>query len=103
MYADTRLVYKRSRDHGKSWSALSVFTQDASQRAENGLCQSQAAPVIDPVSKTLIVGFINNGAGCEQRGATYFAEPMLVNSSDDGPSSCLLVPLGTLLYGEKGY
>ena len=40
---DTRLVYKRSRDHGKSWSALSVFTQDASQRAETGLCQSQRA------------------------------------------------------------
>jgi hypothetical protein len=54
---DTRLVYKRSSDNGATWSALSVFLQDPSKRAENGLCQSQAAPVFDPVTNTLIVGF----------------------------------------------
>jgi len=61
---DTRLVYKRSRDHGKTWSALSVFTQDPSKRAENGLCQSQAAPVLCPITKTQFVGFTAGLPGC---------------------------------------
>jgi hypothetical protein len=84
---DTRLVYKRSTDHGTSWSTLSVFTQDPSKRAENGLCQSQAAPVIDPVTKTLIVGFTANLPGCiaPALGAQrYKSTPMLVSSTDDG-------------------
>ena len=54
---DTRLVYKRSADHGATWSTLSIFLQNPSVRQENGLCQSQAAPVFDPVTKTLIVGY----------------------------------------------
>jgi hypothetical protein len=81
------LVYKRSRDHGKSWSALSVFTQDPTKRAENGLCQSQAAPVIDPVTKTLFVGFTANLPGCiaPALGAkAYKSTVMLVKSLDDG-------------------
>ena len=45
---------------GESWSVLLAFTQDPSQRAANGLCQAQAAPVIDPVTKTLFVGFTAN-------------------------------------------
>jgi hypothetical protein len=90
---DTRLVYKRSRDHGKSWSALSVFTQDASKRAENGLCQSQAAPVIDPVTKTLIVGFTANLPGCiapALRAKAYKTTAMLIKSLDDGEPLPLL-------------
>ena len=84
---DTRLVYKRSSDHGVSWSALSVFVEDPSKRAENGLCQSQAAPVIDPVTKTLIVGYTANLPGCQAaalRAKSYKTTPMLVNSTDDG-------------------
>ena len=86
---DTRVVYKRSADHGVSWSVLSVFTQDPSQRAANGLCQSQAAPVIDPVTKTMFVGFTANLPGCQAPalGAkTYHTTPMLVNSTNDGLS-----------------
>eukprot|EP00662_Eupelagonemidae_sp_cell21_P031125 gene31125-35532_t len=68
---DTRLVYKRSADYGMC-------------RAENGRCQSQASPVIDPVTKTLIVGFISNGPGCQGKKGAYLATPTLVNSTDDG-------------------
>jgi hypothetical protein len=81
-------VYKRSSDHGATWPLpLSVFLQDPSKRAENGLCQSQAAPVLDPVTKTLIVGYTANGPGCQASslGAkSYKTTPMLVNSTDDG-------------------
>ena len=80
---DTRLVYKRSTDYGATWGSLTVFLQNPRARAENGLCQSQAAPVIDPVTKTLIVGFIANGPGCQTTGA-YLAKPALVRSTDDG-------------------
>ena len=84
---DTRLVYKRSSDSGATWSAASVFLQDPAERAENGLCQSQAAPVIDPVTKTLFVGFTANLPGCQApalRAKSYKTTPMLVNSTDDG-------------------
>ena len=84
---DTRLVYTRSIDHGATWSPLSVFLQDPAKRAENGLCQSQAAPVIDPVTKTLFVGFTANLPGCQAealRAKSYKTTPMLVNSTDDG-------------------
>jgi hypothetical protein len=84
---DTRLVYKRSRDHGVTWSALSVFTQALAGRAENGLCQAQAAPVIDPVTKTLLVGYTANLPGCQApvlHAKTYQSTPMLVKSTDDG-------------------
>ena len=64
---DTRLYYKRSTDNGATWSPGSVFLEDRATRAENGLCQSQASPVIDPVTKTLFVGFIANGPGCQVR------------------------------------
>ena len=68
---DTRLVHKRSTDYGATWSALSVFTQDPAERVENGLCQSQASPVIDTVTNTLLVGFIDNGAGCLVKGNNW--------------------------------
>ena len=86
---DTRLVYKRSSDYGATWSPGSVFTQDPAERAENGLCQSQAAPVIDPVTKTLFVGYIDQGAGCLVKGTnwdTSQAKPKLMKSTDDGLS-----------------
>jgi hypothetical protein len=86
---DTRLVYKRSSDHGKTWSILSVFLQDPAQRAENGLCQAQAAPVIDPVTKTLFVGFTANLPGCQApalRAKAYKTTAMLVKSTNDGLS-----------------
>lgn len=83
---DTRLVYKRSTDYGASWSAGRVFLEPGDQRAENGLCQSQASAVVDPVTKTLFVGFIANGPGCQAAAlrVPYEATPMLVNSTDDG-------------------
>ena len=86
---DTRLAYKRSSDFGATWSAVSVFLQDPRVRAENGLCQSQAAPVIDPVTKTLFVGFTADLPGCqakELRAPSYLSTPTLVNSTDDGLS-----------------
>ena len=84
---DTRLVYKRSTDHGATWSSGLVFTQDPVERAENRLCSSQAAPVIVPATKTLIVGFIDLGAGCLVRGTnwdTSGAKVVLMKSTDDG-------------------
>jgi hypothetical protein len=77
---DTRLVYKRSTNYGASWSAGRVFLQPSRDRAENGRCQSQASPVIDPVTKTLFVGFISNGAGCQAKAlrVPFEATPMLV-------------------------
>ena len=86
---DTHVVYKRSSVYGATWSPGNVFTQDLSKRVENGLCQSQAAPVLDPVTKTLIVGYIDQGAGCLVRGNdwdTSQAKPVLVKSTDDGLS-----------------
>jgi hypothetical protein len=86
---DTHLVYKRSTDNGATWSPGRAFTQDLTKRVENGFCQSQAAPVIDPVTKTLIVGYIDQGAGCLYRGNnwdTSQAKPMLMKSTDDGLS-----------------
>ena len=86
---DTRLVYKRSTDYGATWSPGVVFTQDPAERAENGRCSSQAAPVIDPVTKTLFVGFIDLGAGCLVRGTnwdTSGAKVVLMKSTDDGLS-----------------
>ena len=86
---DTRLVYKRSSDWGATWSPPVVFTQDPAEQAENGLCQSQASPVIDPVTKTLFVGYIENGAGCLVKANnwdTSQAKPALVKSTDDGLS-----------------
>jgi hypothetical protein len=82
-------VYKRSSDYGATWSPGIVFTQNPAERAENGFCQSQAAPVIDPVTKTLFVGYIDLGAGCLVRGTnwdTSLAKPMLMKSTDDGLS-----------------
>eukprot|EP01047_Picozoa_sp_COSAG01_P057284 COSAG01_NODE_6603_length_3585_cov_3.013483_2_plen_823_part_00 len=84
---DTRLVYKRSKDNGVTWSPLSVFLEDPAQRAENGLCQSQAAPVLDPVTKTLFVGYTANLPGCQApvlRAKAYKTTPMLIKSTDDG-------------------
>ena len=63
--------------------------QDLSQRAANGLCQSQAAPVIDPVTQTLFVGFTANLPGCQAPALgvkAYHATPMLVSSTNDGLS-----------------
>ena len=57
---DTRLAYKRSIDGGAQWSPVKIFLQhqgDPAFRAENGECQSQAAPFIDPSSKMLFVAF----------------------------------------------
>ena len=76
---DTRLAYKRSADYGASWSPIKIFLQPPNERAENGHCQSQAAPLIDPTSKTLLVGFNQGGPMCQGSSA-----PMLVNSTDDG-------------------
>ena len=84
---DTHLVYKRSTDYGATWSPGTAFTQDPSKRVENGFCQSQASPVIDPVTKVLIVGYIDQGAGCLVRGTNFDtsqAKPTLVKSTDDG-------------------
>ena len=86
---DTHLVYKRSSDYGATWSPPLVFTQDPAERVENGFCQSQAAPVLDPVTKTLIVGYIDQGAGCLYRGNnwdTSQAKPRIMKSTDDGLS-----------------
>ena len=76
---DTRLAYKRSIDGGASWSPVKIFLQPANERAENGHCQSQAAPLIDPTTKTLLVAFNSGGPMCQGR-----STPMLVNSTDDG-------------------
>jgi len=78
---DTRLVYKRSADDGATWTPIKVFTQDdgPNGRAEDGTCQSQASPLIDPVTKTLFVGF-NLNPGC-QGGSDI---PNLAKSMDDG-------------------
>ena len=76
---DTRLAYKRSIDGGASWSPVKIFLQPANERAENGHCQSQAAPLIDPTTKTLLVAFNAGGPMCQGR-----STPMLVNSTDDG-------------------
>ena len=82
---DTRLAYKRSADYGASWSPIKILMQPADERAENGHCQSQAAPFIDPSTKTLFVGFNSNGPQCLTRAGSKFAStPMLVNSTDDG-------------------
>ena len=86
---DTHLVYKRSSDYGATWSPPLVFTQDPAEPVENGFCQSQAAPVLDPVTKTLIVGYIDQGAGCLYRGNnwdTSQAKPRIMKSTDDGLS-----------------
>ena len=53
----------------------------------------QAAPFIDPVTKTLFVAFNQNGQGCN--GGFAASVPMLVNSSDDGISwTSPYLPLG---------
>ena len=86
---DTHLVYKRSTDNGATWSPGRAFTQDLTKRVENGFCQSQAAPVIDPVTKTLFVGFTANLPGCQApviHARAYKTTPMLVNSTNDGLS-----------------
>jgi sialidase-1 len=76
---DTRLAYKRSIDNGASWSPVKILMQPANERAENGHCQSQAAALLDPTTKTLFVGFNSGGPLCQGVSA-----PMLVNSTDDG-------------------
>ena len=81
---DTRLAYKRSADYGASWSPIMIFLQPANERAENGHCQSQAAPFIDPSTKTLFVGFNADGPQCTTRGKGFSSTPMLVNSSNEG-------------------
>jgi hypothetical protein len=48
--------------------------------------QSQAAPFIDPSTKTLFVGFNANGPQCNTRGSSFASTPMLVNSTTDGLS-----------------
>ena len=80
---DTRLAYKRSADNGVHWTPVKVFLQhkgDPKFRAENGRCQSQAAPFIDPDTKTLYVAFNEDGPGCV--GSFAQSKPMLVNSTD---------------------
>ena len=58
---------------------MKIFLQPANERAENGDCQSQAAPLIDPTTKTLYVAFNAGGPMCQGR-----ANPMLVNSTNEG-------------------
>ena len=58
--------------------------------------RTQASPVIDPVTKTLFVGYIDNGAGCLVRGGnwdTSQAMPKLVKSTDDGLTFSKPLPL----------
>jgi hypothetical protein len=74
---DTRLAYKRSDNYGASWSPIKILIQPADERAENGHYSGQAAPLIDPSTKTLFVG-LNSGT---PPGPSV---PMLVNSTDDG-------------------
>eukprot|EP01043_Picozoa_sp_COSAG02_P025846 COSAG02_NODE_1466_length_12483_cov_37.157703_9_plen_384_part_00 len=84
---DTRLAYKRSVNNGATWSPIKIFLQHQGNpkfRAENGQCQSQAAPFIDPDTKTLYVAFNQDGPGCV--GSFASSRPMLVNSTDDGLS-----------------
>eukprot|EP01051_Picozoa_sp_SAG22_P014359 SAG22_NODE_1731_length_3703_cov_2.829634_2_plen_434_part_00 len=84
---DTRLAYKRSANNGASWTPIKIFLQhrgDQRFRGENGQCQSQAAPFIDPDTRTLYVAFNYDGPGCV--GSFASSKPMLVNSSDDGLS-----------------
>eukprot|EP01043_Picozoa_sp_COSAG02_P031185 COSAG02_NODE_2024_length_10084_cov_130.539509_2_plen_117_part_00 len=91
---DTRLAYKRSIDGGAQWSPVKIFLQhrgDPTFRAENGECQSQAAPFIDPTTKTLFVAFNQGGPMCHGS-----SRPMLVNSTDDVrwriPRRAILIP-----------
>jgi hypothetical protein len=82
---------------------LSVFVQDPRERAENGQCQSQAAPVLDPVTNTLFVGFTANLPGCqakELRAQDYVTAPMLINSTDEGLSWG--TPYNMMLYMGPG-
>jgi hypothetical protein len=52
--------------------------------------------VLDPVTKTLLVGYIDNGAGCLVRGNnwdTSGAMPKTVKSTDDGLTFSKPLPL----------